>query len=48
MYHKAKLHKDKQSKCQVCMARIAKLDPEYAARVMKVAAVEDKLRKRQQ
>ena len=47
MYHKAKIHKGKMSKCKVCMARIAKLDPEYAARVMKTAAVEDKLRKRQ-
>ena len=26
--------------------RIAALDPEYAARVMKTAAVEDKMRKR--
>ena len=47
MYHKQRIHKGKMSKCQVCMARIAKLDPEYAARVMKTAAVEDKLRKRQ-
>ena len=47
MYNKQKVHKGKQSKCKVCMARIAKLDPEYAARVMKTAAVEDKLRKRQ-
>ena len=45
--NKQKLHKGKMSKCAVCMARIAKADPEYAARVMKVAAVEDKLRKRQ-
>jgi hypothetical protein len=34
-------------KCKVCMERIAKLDPEFAARVTKTAAVEDKLRKRQ-
>ena len=47
MYHKAKIHKGKQSKCKVCMARIATLDPEYAAKVTKTAAVEDKLRKRQ-
>jgi hypothetical protein len=47
MYNKQRIHKGKQSKCKVCMARISKMDPEYAARVMKVAAVEDKLRKRQ-
>jgi hypothetical protein len=29
------------------MERIAKLDPEYAARVSKTAVAEDKLRKRQ-
>ena len=46
MYNKQKIHKGKQSKCKVCMARIAKLDPEYAARVMKTAAAEDKLRNR--
>jgi hypothetical protein len=46
MYHKQKVHKGKQVKCSVCMARIAKLDPEYAARVTKTAAVEDKLRSR--
>ena len=47
MYSKVKIHRGKMSKCKVCMARIAKADPEYAARVMKTAAVEDKLRKRQ-
>lgn len=46
MYHKQRIHKGKQSKCKVCMARIAKIDPEFAARVTKTAAAEDKLRKR--
>ena len=47
MYSKQKVHKGKQSKCKVCMARIAKMDPDFAARVMKTTAAEDKLRKRQ-
>jgi hypothetical protein len=46
MYNKAKIHKGKQSKCKVCMARISKQDPEFAAKIMKTAAVEDKMRKR--
>ena len=46
MYIKAKVHKGKMSKCKVCMARITKLDPEFAAKIMKTAAVEDKMRKR--
>ena len=46
MYKKAKVHKGKMSKCKVCMARIAKMDPEFAARVMKTSAAEDKMRKR--
>jgi hypothetical protein len=46
MYHKQRIHKDKMSKCRVCMARITKMDPDFAARVSKLAAMEDKLRKR--
>ena len=46
MYIKEKVHKGKQSKCKICMKRIAALDPEYAARISKTAAAEDKLRKR--
>jgi hypothetical protein len=46
MYIKAKVHKGKMSKCKVCMARITKMDPEYAARAMKTSAAEDKMRKR--
>ncbi len=46
MYHKQRIHKGKMSKCKVCMTRIEKLDPEYAAKIRKVAAVEDKLRSR--
>lgn len=42
MYKKAKVHKGKQAKCRVCMAQIAALDPEYAARVSKTAQMEDK------
>ena len=46
MYHRQKVHKGKMSKCRVCMARISKMDPEFAARVMKTSAAEDKMRKR--
>ena len=46
MYNKQKVHKGKQSKCKVCMARIAKMDPDFAAKISKLAAMEDKLRKR--
>ena len=46
MYSKAKVHKGKMSKCKVCMARIAKMAPEFAAKIMKPSAAEDKMRKR--
>jgi hypothetical protein len=46
MYNKQRVHKGKQSKCKVCMKRIAALDPEYAAKITKSAAAEDKMRKR--
>jgi hypothetical protein len=46
MYSKQKIHKGKMSKCKVCMKRIAALDPEYAAKITKNAAAEDKMRKR--
>lgn len=46
MYHKAKIHKGKMSKCKVCMKKIAEQDPEFAAKIMKTTAVEDKLRSR--
>jgi hypothetical protein len=42
MYKKAKVHKGKQAKCKVCMAKIAAVDPEFAARVSKLAQLEDK------
>ena len=46
MYHKQRIHKGKMSKCKVCMARIEKLDPEYAAKIRKTTAAEDKIRRR--
>lgn len=46
VYNKQRIHKGKLSKCKVCMARIIKLDPEYAALISKTAAAEDKFRKR--
>jgi hypothetical protein len=46
MFHKQKVHKGKMAKCKVCMKRIAALDPEFAAKMTKSAAAEDKLRKR--
>jgi hypothetical protein len=46
MYHKQRIHKGKQAKCSVCMARITKLDPEFAAKITKTAAAEDKMRSR--
>jgi len=46
MYNKQRVHKGKQSNCKVCMKRIAALDPEYAAKITKSAAAEDKMRKR--
>jgi hypothetical protein len=42
MYNKAKVHKGKLAKCKVCMKRITALDPEYAAKIGKTAAAEDK------
>ncbi len=46
MYSKQKVHKGKLAKCKVCMKRITALDPEYAAKISKTAAAEDKMRKR--
>jgi hypothetical protein len=46
MYNKQRIHKGKLSKCKVCMACITKLDPEFAAKIMKTSAAEDKMRKR--
>lgn len=46
MYNKQRIHKGKLAKCKVCMARITKMDPEYAAKIIKTSAVEDKFRKR--
>jgi hypothetical protein len=46
MYHKQRVHKGKMSKCKVCMKRIAALDPDFAAKISKTAAAEDKMRKR--
>ena len=46
MYNKQRIHKGKLAKCTVCMARITKMDPEYAAKISKTAAAEDKFRKR--
>jgi hypothetical protein len=45
-YQRQTIHKGKMSKCKVCMKRITALDPEYAAKITKSAAAEDKMRKR--
>ena len=46
VYNKQRIHKGKLAKCKVCMARITKMDPEYASKIIKTSAVEDKFRKR--
>ena len=46
MLHKQKVHKGPMAKCKVCMAEVAKQDPEYAARVSKLASLEDKRKRK--